>query len=259
MKGFIFLFLLNASLISSDIENTPASNQFYLFTYIFNNPSAGPVVGTDRERILMKNGYIISAWSLITGLENKNIRSFSTLMDAINGNTQDLQVEYDSNNFPKKIVPIINEIQEGGWYSIEIKDFKYISDLNYTIDIKQIRMNDLKANYQKWRRFNAEKYSYIYKDSREKDLHMDGVWVAVDNEKIIKARDNRSYQPIADIENRSLLTIDRFFAFVKKSLEENQQLSVLYHGKYGYPYWIDIKDHNGNQYTIYSRNFRKEF
>ncbi len=259
MKVFmlLYLFILTMNLLSSNNINSPSSNQQYIFTYIFTNPSLGPVEGTEKLKILMKNKNILSVWSLKSGQEIKNFRLFNTLLNVINGNTQDLKVEYDSNNFPKKIVSIINKMQLGGWYSIEIKDFKFINDLNYTINIKQIRMDEFKLNHQKWVKINVKKYHYIYQDSREEDLNMEGVEVLVDNEKIIKAKGIRSNQSIADIKNQSFYTIRKLFAIIKKSLEENRQVAILYDEKYGYPYWIALKESSGNLHTIFSRNFRK--
>ncbi len=260
MKYFTFLYLLifNFSLLSSDIDEIPTFKKLYIFTYIYSNPSVGPVEGIEKTRVLMENRKIISTWSLKTGLESKDV--LSSLIDVINGNTQGLQVEYDDNNFPKKIEPKVGDkLSGGGWYSLKIEDFSFIYDVNYTIDIKKLRMDEFKSNHQKWMKLNAVNYSFIYQDSRDKELNMDGIGVTVNSEKIIKASDIRSYQPITELKNRSFLTIRKLFDIVKRRLEENRQVSILYDAKYGYPYWIGFEDKNGDLYTIFSRNFRKEF
>ncbi len=259
MKGFIYLFLFNISLLSSDTISTSTSNQLYIFTYMYDSPSLGLVNGIEELKVLMKNGNILSAWSLKTGLEYKDIPSFGILLDVINGNTQNLHVEYDNNNFPKKISLKTYNGGFGQGFFIEIKDFKFIHDVDYTIDIRKERMNEFKSNHQKWMKLNTKNYSYTYQDSREKDLNMEGIWVVVDNEKIIRARDIRSYEPIVQLENRSFLTIRKLFAIAKKRLEENWQISILYNEEYGYPYWIGFKNNKGDLRTIFSRNFRKEF
>ena len=77
---FLYLFLFNISLFSSGVADASVFNQFYLFTYIFNNPSLGPTKGTERAKVLMKNDNVLSAWSLDTGLECKDTRLFNTLL-----------------------------------------------------------------------------------------------------------------------------------------------------------------------------------
>lgn len=262
MKYFtlLSLFIFNINLLSSDTMRTSTSNQPYLFTYTFSNPSLGPIDGIERAKVLMQNGTILSVWNLKTGLKDRNILGLKTLLETINrSSTQALQVEYNSNNFPKRIEPKIDREQEGGWYSIEISDFTFINDIDYAFDIKEQRMDEFKANHQKWMKLHAKNYSFIYQDSRENDVHPEGVGVTVKNETIVKARDIRSYQPIVPLTNHSFFTIRELFAIVEKKLENDQQISVLYDDKYGYPYLIRFKDNDGNLRTVFSRNFRKEF
>lgn len=263
MKYFtlLYLFIFNVNLLSSDYIGTSASNQPYiLFTYTFSNPSLGPADGIERAKVLMQNGTVLSVWNLKTGLEDRNILGFKTLIDTIKGNSsQALKVEYDSNNFPKKIEPKIDKERVGGWYSIEIDDLKSIDDMDHTIDIRQERMDEFRANHQKWMKLDAKNYSFIYQDSRKNDVHLEGVGVTIKNERVVKARDIRSYQSIAQLENQSFFTLRELFAIVKKRLENNQQITVLYAETYGYPYWIVFKDNDGSLRTIFSRNFKKEF
>ena len=250
------MFIFSISLFSSDDTNTSNSNQLYLFTYIFNSPSLGPIEGIDRLKVLMKEKDILSTWSLKTGLEYKDIHSFSILLHVINGSTQNFLVEYDSNHFPKKIKPKTDERQLGGGFTIEIKDFKVIKDTNYTIDIKRERINEFKKNYQKWMDLDIDSYSFSYQDSKKKDIHIDGVWVAIKNKKVIKARDNRTYRFIKDEEfwDQSFFTIDKLFAVLKSRLDNNHRTSILYDKNHGYPDLIRFKNSDGSLRTIFSRN-----
>ncbi len=148
MKYFtlLSLFIFNVNLLSSDTTRISTSSQPYLFTYILNNPSLGSIDGTERAKILMQSGTILSVWNLKAGLKDRNILGLKTLIDAINGSsTQALQAG-----------------------------------------------------------------------------------VTVKNEKIVKTRDIRSYQPIVPLTNHSFFTIRELFDIINKRLENDQQISVLY-------------------------------
>ncbi len=83
MKYLIFLNLFNLSLLSAGNMRISTPNQLYLFTYMSGNVSLGWAEGAEKFKVLMKNGNILSTWSLKTGFENKDVQSFSILMDAI--------------------------------------------------------------------------------------------------------------------------------------------------------------------------------
>ncbi len=252
---YVYFFIFSISQLSSGDTKTSISNQLYLFTYTFNSPSLGPAEGICKLKILMREKNILSAWSLKTGLEYKDIHSFDILLHAINGETQNFLVEYDSNHFPKKIKPKIDKGQTGGWFTIRIEDFKVINDANYTIDIERERINEFRENYQKWMKINIVSYNLSYKDSKKKNIYIDGVWVVVKNKKVIKARDSRTFRPIKGEEfwDQSFFTISNLFAIVKSRLDNNQQITLLYHKKYGYPYLIAFKNSDGSLRRIFSR------
>lgn len=217
-------------------------------------------MGTDRARVIVKNGNIFSVMDMKGGLKVKDedVIGLKPLIDIINDSSiQALKAEYDGNNFSKIIEPKVEKGIKGGWYSIELKDFKFINDLNYSFDIRQERMNEFKTNYQKWIKLDAENYSFICQDSKENERYIEGIEATFSSGKIVKARDARSLQPIADLENQSFLTIPDLFDIVKKRLEKNQQISIQYSEKYGYPYSIAYKDNDGRLRKIYSLNFRK--
>lgn len=256
---FLSLFVFNISFLVAEGNGVFTSDQLYFFTYTFNNPSLGPIEGTERAKVLMKNGKIISIFDLKSGLNSRNMHGLDMLIDAINGKRiEKLKIEYNSRNFPQKIEPIIDREVVGGWYSIETKDFKFINNANYIIDIMQERMDEFNAHYKKWVKLDEKNYSYTYQDSKDKNLHMEGIEVTVKGEKIIKAIDVRSHQSIL-YDDQSFLTAHRLFKIIKRRFENGQQLSVLYDEEYGYPYFIMFVDNNGSLRTIYSRNFTKEF
>ncbi len=251
MKYFtlLYLFIFNFNLLSSGIKNAPLSNQLYTFTYISYNLSLGPVEGTEKLKVLMKNGNIISAWSLKTGQEMKDTKQFNILLDAINGNTKGLRVEYDDNNFPKSIH--LETFGVGGGIFIKIKDFIFIDGINYTINIGKERTNEFEKNYQKWTKLDTKNYSFsLY--NKDDDLHMEGVDIIVKNGKVVWARDSRTLEPIVKYEYQSFFTIPKLFAIVEKRLENNRQISVLYNETYGYPSFIRFEDKKGKQRTIAS-------
>ncbi len=256
---FIKFFLLNVYLLSSESSGISTPDKLYTFTYISHNISFGPTEGTEKLKVLMKNGHIISAWSLKTGMKHKDMQTFNTLLDAIKGNIANLNIEYDDKHFPKIILLKAQKDKEGSSFVAEIKDYKCIDDVNYTIDIRKERVNEFEKNHQKWMNLNAKRYTYIYQDSKEKEVHDWGVEVTIENERVIKARDVQSYQLLVELNNQSFLTVRQLFGIVEKRLESNRKISVLYNKMYGYPYWISYKENNGNLHTIFSRNFKKEF
>ncbi len=261
MKAFIilYLFIFNISIVSSNNINTSPFNKPCIFTYIAHVPSLGPVDGVSIGIVLMRHSNVISVWNLKTGEVGKHLGWLNILNDIISSNNKrSFEVEYNSNGFPKKIESKVVEGKEGGWISIIIRDFKYVNSSNDTIDIRQLRMNEFEVNRQKWAKLNAKRYTYIYQDSKEKDMYRWGVEVTVEKGKIIKVRDHQSYQLITDLEKRSFLTIRKLFGIAKKRLENNRQISILYDEMYGYPYSISYRENDGNLHSIFSRNLKKK-
>ena len=210
--------------------------------------------------VLMQNGKVVSVWNLKTGEVSKHLGWINILNDIISGNhIESFEVEYDSSGFPSKIESKVVKGKDGGWFSIIIKDFKYVDDPNDIMNIKQLRMNEFETNRQKWVKLNAKRYTYIYQDSKKKDIHVWGIEVTVEKGKIIKVRDHQSYQLITDLEKRSFLTVRKLFGIAKNRLENNRQISILYDEMYGYPYSISYRENDGNPHSIFSRNLKKEF
>ncbi len=261
MKGFIFIFLFNVSLISSEDVNTSIFNHPYIFTYIFTNPSLGPIDGIEIARVIILDGKIVDVWDLKTGSMDADIRGLKSLIDIVNGGkTKGTKVEYNSYHFPKQITPILDKDRVvGGGYSIETKDFKSIDDPDFSFDIDKERMSDFTSNRLKWHELGIRKYTFTYQDSSERGRYMEGVEVTIENGIVIKARDVRSYQLLTDLSGKSFLTVSKLFDIVGRELKEKRQISILYDKKYGYPYWISLKEKNGKIHSIISRSLRKDF
>lgn len=252
----LYQFFFTIILLSFIDVRANTFNQLYTFTYIFNNPSLGPIAGVEKVKVLMKNRKIVSIWSLKTGLEIKNNHILDKLLTVMNGNTHNLEIEYDDNNFPKKIKPILDKTKDGGWYMIEIENFKFINDFSYAIDIKQERQIEFNTNYQKWKSFNIKDYTYSYQNSQERTLYVDGVKVTVENGKIVKAMDIRSFQYIGAGEIKSFINIEDLFFIAKINLEKNMKIDILYERKYGYPYLLIIHNDSEKEHIIFSQKLR---
>ncbi len=261
MKVFIVLYLVlfNIYLQSEGMKDFKNLTETYMFTYESFSPSTGPVLGLTRLKVLMKNGKIFSALDLTSGDKFQHIYVLDKFVEIVNGKKRhDLNITYDNNGFPKRIVTIPPKGMVGGYGTVEIKDFTFIQDEHYRMDAKKIRMDEFETHHQKWVGHHIGAYTYTYQDSNEKKLYMEGVEVTIDKGKAVKAIDIRSYRPIVDLESKSFLTIPLLFAIVEKRLEKNRQISIFYDEEYGYPYWIFFGEQDGKQRKIFSRRLRKE-
>jgi len=248
---FVSIILLNMLLHSK--ESITKENGVFSFIYKFYNYSLGPVDGDYSAKVYMKDNNIIKIVNLRTGKESQNILGIDKLLQVVN-NRHNLSVVYDDSGFPKSIQPKINKNLSGAGYRIEIFDLNTSDDSKNSI--YQERIKDYETNYQKWLSLNIQKYTFIYQDSRDKHLYMEGVEVSIDNCQVVNAYDVRKYQRLSSNIFSRLLSVDNLFTIVKHSLKNKDELEVLYEQNYGYPYLVILKKDNQIEYQIFSRNLK---
>jgi len=224
-------------------ENLNALGSTFTFQYTFSNPSMGPINGTERAMVLVNNKKAVSVLNLRNGkFIDINNTSFSvnTILSIINGAKTDKNVIYNDNQMPISISNTCPKDLVGCGYTIEIEDYTKIIDLNYQIDSLTQRLKEFNRNYNKWKKLNILNYQFTYQDNRDMDTNMEGLQVKIKNNKVVSAKDMRSYNDIEIPVNRKFMTIAGLFNIIERRMKKGYQVEIDYNKRYGYPSFVVI-------------------
>lgn len=115
MVMFGFVLFTNAC-------NLDKSQKKEVVIYTFSNPSLGPIDGTQKVKLIMKDGSIIYAIDLSNNrqINLKEIKGISAFKKALVHQNSGLIVDYSSDNIPMKIIKKDLVGQVGGAFTIKV-------------------------------------------------------------------------------------------------------------------------------------------
>lgn len=115
MVMFGFVLFTNAC-------NLDKSQKKEVVIYTFSNPSLGPIDGTQKVKLIMKDGSIIYAIDLSNNrqINLKEIKGISAFKKALVHQNGGLIVDYSSDNIPMKIIKKDLVGQVGGAFTIKV-------------------------------------------------------------------------------------------------------------------------------------------
>jgi len=247
MKIITLFFISIASLFAS-------SSDIYSFKYEYHNPSLGPIDGSQKALVTIKNGSVASIVDLKSGRKYKDAKRFPiatmivTILKDTNTKYKNYKVEFDKKGIPSKI-----ESKDGGFF-INVEDFKKVGSNAKSLDRKTFLSKRYEYNLKKWHKNKIKNYKYNYKFSSDKK-HIDGIMVTVKNGKTVQAIDEFSRKNIKV--NKSILDIDRIFKVVKYLIDKRELKEVTYDKLYGYPTYIKYNNKHNVQTSVVISQFIK--
>jgi len=221
MKHY-FLILLLLSNIS--LQAKILANNSYVVKYEYINYASTPSSGLERYELLIKGKKAVQALDLKEGI--------TILPQEALGKDALLKVLTTKNiySFPyrKKI---------DAYSILQIDSIQKVSPI-YTLNPLYERYKELKENYRKWLSLGVRKYKLRVQDSRFPQ-YPEGIELIVANNRVILARDVRSYKEIPPSKN--FLPIIKLFGVAKWGLSS---ATISYDINYFFPNLIILENPN---------------